>query len=144
MRFSHFLLVATAALLSSCNAIATVSGEDQAITSADAAVPVRTLENNNSKRSLRYYEDEDEDEDKYDKKNGKYDEEEEERGVMTPAQVAKWTAKAKEWVHQKKTPAYIKDKLTSMDGVLSDKNREKYDLFTAIWGRANMHAFDRR
>ncbi|KAG1692065.1 hypothetical protein DVH05_025873 [Phytophthora capsici] len=87
MRFSHFPLLATVALLSSCNAIATVSGEGQVMTSADAVVPVRALEANNGKRSLRYY-DTDEDD-----KTDKFDDNEEERGVMTEAQIAKWTAR---------------------------------------------------
>eukprot|EP00644_Phytophthora_capsici_P011035 jgi/Phyca11/14853/fgenesh1_pg.PHYCAscaffold_9_\ len=125
MRFSHVLLLATAALISSCNATAIVPGEGQVTTSADVAVPVRALETRNGKRSLRYYDAEEEDEtDKYDQKNGKYDDDEEER-VMTAAQIAKWTAKAGEWVEQGKTPAYIKDKLTAFNGVMSDKNKEK-------------------
>ncbi|KAL3665702.1 hypothetical protein V7S43_009136 [Phytophthora oleae] len=142
MRFSHFLLVATAALLSSCNAVATVSGEGQVMTSADAAVPVRALETSNGKRSLRYYEEDEDDED--DKKNGKYDEEEEERGVMSATQVAKWSARADEWVKLGNTPARMKDRLTALNGVMSPKNREKYTLFLAAWGRANPQALGRR
>ncbi|KAG1703582.1 hypothetical protein DVH05_007526 [Phytophthora capsici] len=144
MRPYHFLLLATAALLSSCNATATVLGEGQVMTSADAAVPVRALGTSNSKRSLRYYDTEEEDEtDKHHQKNDKYDEDEEER-TWSAAQIDKWTAKADEWVDLGKTPAYIKAKLTAFNGVMSDKNRKKYELFLAKWGRANPDEFGRR
>ncbi|KAG1712851.1 hypothetical protein DVH05_000586 [Phytophthora capsici] len=82
MRFFYFLLLTSAALLSNCNATATVSGEGHVMTSADA--PARALETNNGKRSLRYYAtDEDVETDKYDQKNGKYDnDDEEERNLQ--------------------------------------------------------------
>ncbi|KAK1946618.1 hypothetical protein P3T76_002170 [Phytophthora citrophthora] len=135
MRLSSFLLVATAVLLSNCNATAASGKEDQVMTSADAAVPVRALEATNGKRSLRYY-DEDNEDDKYDQKNGKYDKDEdgEERSVMTAEQIAKWTAKANEWVALKKTPASIKDKLTAQNGVMSDKNTRS-TTYSRLHGR---------
>ncbi|KAG1703580.1 hypothetical protein DVH05_007524 [Phytophthora capsici] len=147
MRLPHFLLVATATFLSSYNSTATVSTEGQMMPSADAAVPVRALEANDGKRFLRYYKKED----MYDENDGdddvddddKYDEEVEERGVMTATQVAKWTDKANKWVRLKETLVTIKEKLTNMKGVISAKNREKYNLFTAVYGRANPHVFER-
>ncbi|KAG1712850.1 hypothetical protein DVH05_000585 [Phytophthora capsici] len=139
MRFSYFLLLTSAAILSNSNATATVSGEGHVMTSADA--PARALETNNGKRSLRYYAaDED---DKYDQKNGKYDDDEEEERNFTAAQLAKWTEKAESWVSKNRTPAYIKDKLTGMNGLMTAENRKKYELFTAAYGRANPHALDR-
>jgi len=131
-------------ILSSCNATAAVSGEALVMTSLDAAVPVRALEANNGKRSLRYYDTEEDDEtDKYDQKNDKYDDDEEERGVMTAEQIRKWTAKADEWVELGKKPAGMKDKLTAFNGVMSEKNKEKYNLFLSAYVRANRNALDR-
>ncbi|KAG1702607.1 hypothetical protein DVH05_009556 [Phytophthora capsici] len=112
--------------------------ESLVVTSADAAVPVRALGASNDKRSLRYYDCEDDNEtDGYDQKN-----EEEERGVMTPDQITKWTAKAEEWAKLKKSPAYIKDKLTNMKGVLTPKNHEKYQLFMTARTRNNLAMLD--
>ncbi|KAG1703362.1 hypothetical protein DVH05_008270 [Phytophthora capsici] len=139
MRFSHFVFIAAAILLSSENAIADTPVEGQALmTETDAETPVRALSSNNDKRFLRSYKEEEayltED---------KYDEEKEERGVMSAAQVAKWTERANEWVREGKTPHRIKDKLTFLNGVMSEKNKEKYRLFLAAWGRANPDALRR-
>ncbi|KAL3668616.1 hypothetical protein V7S43_005918 [Phytophthora oleae] len=83
------------------------------MTSVNAAGPVRALETSNGKRSLRtYYE-----EDKYD------EEEEEERGVMSVEQVAKWTSKVDEWVKLGYKPAGMREKLSALNGVMSQKNR---------------------
>ncbi|KAL3672983.1 hypothetical protein V7S43_002280 [Phytophthora oleae] len=56
---------------------------------------------------------------------------------MSAAQLSKWTARAEYWVDRGFTPAYIKDKLTGLNGKMNDKNQEKYRLFGAAWGRAN-------
>ncbi|KAL3673910.1 hypothetical protein V7S43_001597 [Phytophthora oleae] len=122
MRISHFLFVASAALLSSCNVTAAISSEGEAklsmAISTHVQVPSSAIDTSNGKRFLRSYYKEDEAE-----------EDEEERGVMTPSQVAKWTDRAEYWVLRKHTPSSIKDKLTDLNGILIAKNEKKYQLF---------------
>ncbi|KAG1709505.1 hypothetical protein DVH05_020156 [Phytophthora capsici] len=115
MRFTYFLLVATATLLASCNAAAATSNNQNKLstmTSTDAAVPV--LKSSNDKRFLRSYREEDDGDDSDD---------EEERSVMTAEQVAKWSKKVERWVKKGHTPSYIKDKLTALDGTMNAKNK---------------------
>ncbi|KUF77177.1 hypothetical protein AM587_10005795 [Phytophthora nicotianae] len=133
MRFTYFLLVAAATLHSSCNASAAVVGDYQArpsaMTSTDAANPARPIDASNIKRFLRTYRERYED-----------DEDEEERvnqALLDEEALAKWTAKwatrADAWFDQGYTPAQIKDKLSGLSGVMSQKNGRKYYLFLKKW-----------
>ncbi|KAL3658214.1 hypothetical protein V7S43_016844 [Phytophthora oleae] len=129
MRFSYFLLVATATILASSNAIAATSGDQAKLSkmiSTDAAVPARELESSGSQRFLPSYREEDE-----------KDEEEEEERAMTPAQLTKWTARAEYWVERGYSPSNIRDKLTGLNGKMNAKDAEKYRLFGVAWARAN-------
>ncbi|KAG1692056.1 hypothetical protein DVH05_025864 [Phytophthora capsici] len=142
MRFYHFSLLVTAALLSSCNATAAVSVEGQVITSADVPIPVGALEANNDTRSSRFIDTEEDDEtDRNDQKKDNYDEEER---IWTAAQIVRWTEKADEWIANGRTPAYVQDKLTDLNGFMSDKNLEKLRLFMEKWFQANPGALGRR
>ncbi|KAL3673887.1 hypothetical protein V7S43_001574 [Phytophthora oleae] len=98
----------------------------------EGQAPVRALSSSNGKRFLRSYENQDEN-----------DEDEEERGVMTATQVAKWTGRANQWVKEGKTPAGMKEKFGGLSGNISPKDREKLALFLAAWGRANPRGLDR-
>ncbi|KAE8894057.1 hypothetical protein PF005_g30238 [Phytophthora fragariae] len=133
MRFTYFLLIATATLLSSCNASAAVSGDTQAklstMTSTDAAVPARAVDASNIKRILRTYHDDDEDEE---------DEEERVNPDKLNAEAlaiwtAKWAAKADDWFNRGHTPVSIHDKLSGLNDVMNRKNGRKYYLFMKKW-----------
>ncbi|KAK1940543.1 hypothetical protein P3T76_007994 [Phytophthora citrophthora] len=145
MRVSYFLLVATATLLTSCNAVATTSNNRNKLsmtTSIGAAIAARNLKSSNDKRFLRSYREENEDDN--DNEKEEKEGEEEERAVMTPAQVAKWTARAEYWVKAGHSPDYIRDKLTGLNGQMNAKNAEKYRLFGAAWGKAYSGDLGRR
>ncbi|KAK1943874.1 hypothetical protein P3T76_005270 [Phytophthora citrophthora] len=136
MSFSHFVFIAAVTLLFSCNAVEITSGGNQVKlldnTATNDQAPVRDLGSDNYKSFLRSYKEEDEE-----------DEDKEERGVMTAAQVAKWSDKISDWLERGHTPARIKERLTSLNGVMTAKNKEKYRMFLAAWGKANPQALGR-
>ncbi|POM74617.1 Secreted RxLR effector peptide protein [Phytophthora palmivora] len=129
MHFTYFLLVATATLLSGCNASGTVSGDTQTklstMTSTDAAVPAR----GDVKRFLRAYHEVDGDEKDEEERVNPANLDEEALATWT----AKWAARADEWFDKKRTPSQIKDKLTGLNGEMSRKNGRKYYLFLKRW-----------
>ncbi|KAE8967280.1 hypothetical protein PR001_g28005 [Phytophthora rubi] len=136
MRFTYFLLVATATLLCSCNASAAVSGDTQAklstMTSTDAAVPAHAVGASNVKRFLRSHHDE--------------DEEEKEERVKKPwnlgkealeAWKAKWAARAEGWVDNGNTKATMKEALGGDD--ITRKNGMKYYQFLKKYNKLYPH-----
>ncbi|KAE9102891.1 hypothetical protein PF010_g13952 [Phytophthora fragariae] len=117
MRFTYFLFVATATLLSSCNASVAFSGDTQAklstMTSTDATVRAHAVDASNMKRHLRSHHDQ--------------DEENEERlnpallsGDDLAAWTAKWSAKADDWIDEKHSPTSLKILLGDYD--MGEKN----------------------
>ncbi|ETI40817.1 hypothetical protein F441_13811 [Phytophthora nicotianae CJ01A1] len=133
MRFSYFLSLALATLLSSCNANAAISGNNHAkqpsMISSDTAVLSRPIDASNVKRFLRTYRGDHEDkEDKEERRNPALLDEEELVRWTT-----KWAARADDWFEQGYTPAQMRDKLTGLDGVMNQKNGRKFYLFVKKW-----------
>ncbi|KAE9134074.1 hypothetical protein PF010_g2571 [Phytophthora fragariae] len=126
MRLTYFLLVATATLLSSCNASAAVSGATQAklstMTSTDAVVPAHAVGANNVKRFLRSHHDEDEEE-----KEERVNEPWNLGGTALKAWKAKWAARAEGWIDNGHTKATMKVALGGDD--MTRKNAMKYYQF---------------
>ncbi|KAE8896699.1 hypothetical protein PF005_g29369 [Phytophthora fragariae] len=131
MRFTYFLLVATATLLSSCNASAAVSGDTQAklstMTSTDAAVPAHAVDASNVKRFLRSHHDEDEEERvKEPWKLG-------EAALQTWR--AKWATKAEGWLNEEHNLVTMKNALGGDD--MGRKNGMKYYHFVKKYNERN-------
>ncbi|KAE8990349.1 hypothetical protein PR003_g6648 [Phytophthora rubi] len=133
MRFTYFLLVATATLLSSCNASAAVSGDTQAklstMTSTDAAVPAHAVDASNVKRFLRSHHDEDEEE--------RVNEPWKLGGKALKAWKAKWAARAEGWLDNGHDLSTMKAELGGQG--MSRKNAMKYYQFVKKYNERRNH-----
>ncbi|KAG7389671.1 hypothetical protein PHYBOEH_007386 [Phytophthora boehmeriae] len=146
MRLTNLLLVATATLLASCEAVSSATAARQTKLSMVASTEDAQAKNDIAAdtRFLRTTKTEDYDEDDDDEgdEDDESDEaEDEERGLLDAyvtrhgqAWVDKWVAKANTRAEAGKSPGNIKDKYIGFDGGWrSETARDKYNLFNAAW-----------